>query len=267
MQRVAAVAGQFYPGRTEALREMVSGFFQGAKGEVQAVGIVSPHAGYIYSGAIAGETFARVRVPGTVVLLGPNHHGIGSPAALFPEGSWLTPLGESAVDGELSKSVLKECPMIQSDPAPHRHEHSLEVQVPFIQLSAPGASIVPICLGSLGLAELVELGEGIARAIAPRKRDVLMVASTDMTHYEAGEAARAKDKQALDRILSLDPEGLWETVRGGRISMCGVAPTVAMLAAARRLGASSAALVRYGNSGDVTGDQSQVVGYAGVILS
>lgn len=267
MQRRPAVAGQFYPGEPEALRRTVSGFLRGGDGETAALGIVAPHAGYVYSGAIAGETFARVRVPDRVLVLGPNHHGAGHPAALFPEGSWVTPLGEVPVDADLGEAILRECPLMAPDALAHRREHSLEVQIPFIQARAPRAAIVPVCLGLLPLGDLIDLGKGMGRALASRPGEVLMVASSDMTHYESGEAAREKDGRALERLLALDPEGLWHTVRAGRISMCGVAPVVVMLAAARHLGATSATLVRYGNSGDVTGDQSQVVGYAGVLVS
>lgn len=267
MQRRPAVAGHFYPENPERLRRMVEGFMAGGReGEQPAFGIISPHAGYIYSGAVAGETFARIRVPQTVVIVGPNHHGIGHPAALYAEGNWVTPLGEIEVDEDLAATIQLECPVLRSDPAAHRLEHSLEVQVPFIQSKAPAASIVPICLGFLPLEDLLDLGEGLGRAIASWSNEVLIVASTDMTHYESGESARQKDSRALDRVLALDPEGLWETVRRERISMCGAVPTVVMLAAARHLGASSATLVRYSNSGDVTGDQSRVVGYAGGLV-
>ncbi len=237
-----------------------------AEEEREAVGIVVPHAGYLYSGAIAGQTFARVGVPKRVVILGPNHHGLGQPAAVYPEGSWLTPLGEIAIDRELTAAILRECPGMVPDAAAHRLEHSLEVQLPFIQVRQPQAAIVPICLSFGQIDDLLALGEGLGRALAACPEKVLMVASSDMTHYEPGTVAREKDRQALEPLLALDPQGLYHTVRGERISMCGVVPTVVMLAAARHLGASRAELVHYGNSGDVTGDQSQVVGYAGVIV-
>jgi AmmeMemoRadiSam system protein B len=267
MQRQPAVAGQFYPGNPEQLRRTVQQMLPADAKALPALAVMVPHAGYVYSGAIAGETFARVRIPGRVVILGPNHHGLGHPAAVFAEGSWLTPLGESAVDTELAAALLAGCPELAADAAAHRFEHSLEVQLPFLQALAPRAAIVPICLGHLPLGRLLLLGEAIGAVLERFPGETLLVASTDMTHYEEGGAARVKDRHALDRVLALDPEGLYRTVREERISMCGVLPTVTMLAAARRLGAAAASLVRYGNSGDVTGDQAQVVGYAGVVVS
>jgi MEMO1 family protein len=265
MQRSPAVAGHFYPGGAEPLRRILSELIPAEAQRVPAIGIVAPHAGYIYSGAIAGRTFADVEIPKKVVILGPNHHGSGHPAAVYPGGSWLTPLGEVAVDSQLSERILAACPAMAPDESAHRFEHSLEVQLPFLQVLAPEASIVPICLRYAPLERLLEMGEALATAVAGDK--VLLVASTDMTHYEPGDLARQKDESALKHILALDPSGLYELVQRERISMCGVVPVVVMLAAARRLGATSAALVQYGNSGDVTGNQSEVVGYAGVVVS
>lgn len=265
MVRPPAVAGQFYPGQAEALRRQVQQFLITLGTEQTAIGIVVPHAGYIYSGAIAGMTFAGIKIPERVIILGPNHHGIGHPAAVFPDGSWETPLGESVVDAELAARIVAKCPKMGRDAVAHRYEHSLEVQLPFIQARVPRATIVPICLAFGTAEELVVLGEGLAQAVA-ESGEVLIVASSDLTHYESGPAAKEKDLRALARILALDAEGLFRTVREGRISMCGLGPVAVMLAAARNLGAATASLVRYGNSGDVSGDQSQVVGYAGVIV-
>ncbi|MBE0598699.1 MAG: AmmeMemoRadiSam system protein B [Desulfuromonadales bacterium] len=266
MQRKPAVAGQFYPGEESELRQLVEGLLVGTDEQEAALGIVSPHAGYIYSGAIAGRTFARVKVPRRVIILGPNHHAFSHPAALFPPGSWQTPLGEVPIDEQLTAQLLRESPLLVTDPLTHRYEHALEVQLPFIQVRNPQASIVPICLGFSSLEKLLAIGQALARAIAASPEPVLMVASNDMSHFETGEVGRKKDDQALERVLALDPEGLWQTVRNHRISMCGVVPVTVMLAAARQLGASRATLVGYSNSGDVTGDQSQVVGYAGVVV-
>ncbi len=266
MQRKPAVAGQFYPGEARALRPLVEGFMRSSVAPQTAIGILAPHAGYVYSGAIAGETFARIEIPANVIILGPNHHGIGHPAAVFARGSWLTPLGETAVDEELAAAILQACPQTAADTAAHRMEHSLEVQLPFIQTRAPQARIVPICLAGLPLTDLLAIGEGLGRLLAARPEKVLLVASSDMSHYISGDAAREKDGRALAPFLALDPETLYRTVRDERISMCGMIPAVVMLAAAKALGAARAELVRYGNSGEVTGDQSQVVGYAGAIV-
>lgn len=266
MSRQPAVAGQFYPGTPQSLRKMLAELIPSVSPKRRALGIVAPHAGYVYSGSIAGETFAQVDVPSKVLILGPNHHGLGPSAAVYPSGTWVTPMGEIGVDEHLVRRVVERCRGMSADEGAHRFEHSLEVQVPFVQALAPEAEIVPICLGSSPLDELLAMGESLGTVLAEEEQDVLMVASSDMTHYERGDVAREKDMRALDRILDLDPAGLYRTVREGEISMCGVVPVVVMLAAAVQLGAARATLVRYGNSGDVTGDQSQVVGYAGVIV-
>ncbi|BCR04908.1 MEMO1 family protein [Desulfuromonas versatilis] len=265
MRRNPAVAGQFYPGTAEELRHSLGRLIPVSREPHKAFGIVSPHAGYLYSGAIAGETFARVEVPRRVVILGPNHQGLGHRAGVYAGGSWLTPLGEARIDEPLAEEILQGCPALAADETCHRFEHSLEVQVPFIQTRAPGASIVPICLRGAALDELLELGRHLGKTLA-RHDDVLMVASSDMTHYESGERARKKDMLALEKVLDLDPQGLYLVVREKGITMCGVVPVVVMLAAALEMGAQKATLVRYGNSGEVTGDQSEVVGYAGVIV-
>jgi len=265
MLRQAAVAGQFYSADPVLLRRQILELTPAAASR-QALGIVSPHAGYLYSGAIAAATFARVTIPNRVVIIGPNHHGFGHPAAIYADGSWETPLGAVRVDADFAGRLLQRCPQTGADSAAHRFEHSLEVQIPFLQVRNPGARIVPVCLGHLPLAELLELGEGLAALVAADPRPTLVVASSDMTHYETGEVARGKDQLAIDRILALDPEGLYRTVRERRISMCGVLPTVVLLAAARVLGTAGAELIRYGNSGDVTGDQQEVVGYAGLAI-
>jgi AmmeMemoRadiSam system protein B len=189
---------------------------------------------------------------------------MGHSAAVYASGSWLTPCGRTAVAVELAERILASCPMTASDTLAHQFEHSLEVQLPFLQYRNPDLSIVPICLGRLPLASLLKLGDGLAEAMRSRSELPLLVASTDMTHFESGVAAREKDFKALDRVLALDPQGLYEVVTSNRISMCGVMPTVVMLQAAISLGATAAELILYSNSGDVTGDQSEVVGYAGV---
>jgi len=265
MVRKAAVADRFYPGDSRKLRALVRSLIPDSATR-PALGVVAPHAGYVYSGAVAGETFSRIRVPDRVVILGPNHHGFGHPVAVYASGAWATPLGEVPVDAGFAARLLDNWPQAQVDETAHQFEHSLEVQVPFLQVRNPDVRIVPVCIGHLPLADLLQLGEGLAGVIAADAEPTLVVASSDMTHYEPGEVAREKDQRALDQVLRLDPEELYRTVRRDRISMCGVLPTVVLLAAARRLGLRSAELMRYGNSGDVTGDQREVVGYAGVAL-
>ena len=266
MTREPAVAGQFYPGHPQELRRSVLELLRSEEAPRAATGVIVPHAGYVYSGGVAGATFARVRIPENVVILGPNHHGLGEAAALFSVGGWRTPLGEVPVADDLAGALLEQVPGLAADELAHRFEHSLEVQLPFLQLRAPRLRIVPICLGQHSLPQLLAMGEGLARVLGGWGSEVLLVASSDMTHYEPGPVAREKDMRALERVLALDPEGLYRTVLQGRISMCGVLPTVVMLEAARMLGCRRAELVRYANSGEVTGDQGEVVGYAGVAL-
>jgi AmmeMemoRadiSam system protein B len=264
MLRSAVVAGQFYPGQKEGLLEAVDALMSPEVSAQSTIAVMSPHAGYIYSGGVAGQTFSGMKIPDEVVILGPNHTGRGHMAAVYASGAWETPLGQTNISAELAKRVLAECPMTAEDSVAHRFEHSLEVQLPFLQFLSPQSSIVPVCISRMPLEMLLQLGDGLARAMSSCTSAPLIVASSDMTHYESGKIAREKDFLALDKVLALDPEGLYEVVHEHSISMCGVLPTVVMLQAALALGAENAELIAYSNSGDVTGDQSEVVGYAGV---
>jgi len=264
MLRSPAVAGQFYPGRETHLRQMLDEMLPTGEEKRLALGVMSPHAGYVYSGKVAGKTLGGTVIPGKVIILGPNHHGVGHPAAVYEQGSWLTPLGEVRIAEDVTSYILDECPMTSADTAAHKYEHSLEVQVPFLQYLDPEVRIAPVCISRLSLEELMHMGEGLALAAAHCPEKPLFVASSDMTHFESGAVAHHKDFLAIEKILALDPEGLYETVHVNSISMCGVMPTVVMLQALKCLGASEAELVAYSNSGDVTGDQADVVGYAGV---
>jgi hypothetical protein len=263
--REPAVAGRFYEGDPLALEREVRTCLAAPAGRIPALGVVAPHAGYVYSGAIAGAVYARVLVPPRVVVLGPNHTGLGRPAALWPPGGgWRTPLGKVPVSGPLTEA-LAACPLVELDRAAHLREHSLEVQIPFLELVRPDVEIAALCLGPLDVGECAEVGEAVADAA--RAHGALVVASSDMSHYIPAARAREKDRLAIDRILALDPEGLHRTVRREGITMCGVVPATVMLFAARALGATKAELVRYGSSGDVTGDDREVVGYAGLVVS
>ncbi len=264
MDRAPAVAGRFYTADAAALASQVDGFLSGAGDKLRARGLVAPHAGYVYSGAIAGAVYARVEVPARVVVLGPNHTGLGAGAALWPaRGAWRTPLGEVPVDAELT-AALAASPLVTSDPSAHAREHALEVQVPFLQRARPGVTIAALCLAHLALEDCVALGRTVAAAASAA--GALVVASSDMSHYLPATVARRLDHRAIERILALDPEGLYEVVHAEDISMCGVVPATVMLVAARLMGASRAELVRYGHSGEVTGDDDQVVGYAGIAV-
>lgn len=264
MQRQPAVAGQFYPGSEDKLRTVLQQLIPENPSPKPVKGVISPHAGYVYSGSIAGQLYSGITIPATVLLIGPNHHGAGSAAALYPDGEWLTPLGPISINSSLNKLLLRHTPYLKSDSIAHKLEHSLEVQLPFIQYLHPDATIAAICIGQGDYSSLRDIGHGIAAAIKEYGKDVLIVASSDMTHYESAETARHKDQQALDRVLALDAKGLLEVCLQRRITMCGVSPATVMIEAVLQLGACQSEVVAYGTSGDVTGDNHQVVGYAAV---
>ncbi len=266
MQRQPAVAGQFYPGSEQQLRAALSQLIQTSPVPQPAKGVISPHAGYVYSGAIAGQLFGRITIPATVLIIGPNHHGAGEAAALYPDGEWLTPLGATAINSRLNALLLKHGRYLRGDTVAHRNEHSLEVQLPFLQYLRPDVTISALCIGHGDYAPLRDIGLGIAAAIREFGEEVLIVASSDMTHYESAAAARQKDEMALAQALALDGKGLLDVCRSRGITMCGVVPATVMIEAALQSGASRAELVAYSNSGDVNGDTRQVVGYAAVTV-
>ncbi|MGD8564151.1 MAG: AmmeMemoRadiSam system protein B [Desulfarculaceae bacterium] len=267
MLRTPAVAGQFYPGSPSQLASMIQSFIDSQVTPQPAILAICPHAGYVYSGATAAKVLGRIAIPRRVVVAGPNHRGAGHPVAVMSKGAWETPLGQVDLDAELGAELLAQSDLVAEDETAHRMEHSLEVQVPILQYFRSDFLLTPLCLSHLDLASCLELGKALARAVTAVAEPVLMVSSTDMTHYEPAEQAKAKDDQALKHVLDLDPEGLYNTVRSQRISMCGVLPTAVCLAAAKQLGAASAQLVEYTNSGAVSGDYQQVVGYAGLIVN
>jgi len=268
MIRSPAVAGAFYPANPEMLERDLDGLTRGRRPPVDPVAraLLVPHAGYIYSGRIAAETYLAAGLHSRVVILGPNHTGDGEPIALMAEGSWRTPLGDAPVDAPLAAAILARCAGARVDATAHRREHSLEVQVPFLQRLAAPFTFVPICVGTDRLADLLDLGRALSEAITACGGEVLLVLSSDMSHYLPAPVAERQDHRALERVLAIDPEGLHRVVIDGRISMCGVAPAVAGIEAARRLGAATARLVAYGTSGERSGDFDAVVGYAGVTI-
>ncbi len=264
MIRDPAVAGHFYDAKPQALAAEVDRLLSAEAPGIRARGVLAPHAGYVYSGAVAGAVYARVDVSPRVIVLGPNHTGLGARAALWPGGAWRTPLGSVPIDPGLT-GALAGCPLLEGDPVAHMREHSIEVQVPFLQRARPGVTIAALCLGQLDYAECEEIGRAVARAA--RDAGALVVASSDMSHYIPAALARAKDMRAVERIVALDPRGLHEVVRRERITMCGFIPATVMLVAVKELGASAAELVRYAHSGEVTGDDESVVGYAGIVVA
>jgi hypothetical protein len=264
--REPAVAGQFYPGGKVELQRELQGFLGASQQPRAALGIVVPHAGYIYSGAVAGAVYAKLELPRRVIILCPNHTGAGEPLSIISEGSFRTPLGEVKIDHPLAEALKAAFPLLHEDRKAQQREHAVEVQLPFLQAMRPDFTFVPITVGTNQLEVLTALGVVIARVIAECGEPVLIVASSDMNHYESDAQTRVKDALALEQLLALQPVALHHTVRAQHISMCGVGPAVAMLTAALRLGATKAELVRYATSGEVSGDHEHVVGYAGVLV-
>ncbi|MFA5073974.1 MAG: AmmeMemoRadiSam system protein B [Nitrospirota bacterium] len=269
MLRIPAVAGRFYKGNPESLKKQIAEFVIPAERR-NAIGIMSPHAGFQYSGTVAGAVYSSIHLPDTIVLIGPNHTGFGAAVSIMTKGEWETPLGTVPIDEQLAASILSKSRRMYEDTLAHVQEHSLEVQLPFIQYFKTDFKIVPIQMLDTRLDTCLEVGKAIGEAIQELSKqsrlNALIVASSDMTHYESAAVAKENDFKAIQKILSLDPEGLYKTVKQLAITMCGVGPTVAMLVAAKLLGATKAELIKYANSGDVSGDYNQVVGYAGVVI-
>ena len=266
MRRLPAVAGQFYQGTASKLTQQVKQYINNSAAKEHAIGILSPHAGLIYSGPVAGEVYSAIEFPKTFVLIGPNHTGIGAKVSMMASGEWEIPTGIFSIDEKLSRRIAANTPIISEDAQAHTFEHSLEVQLPFIAYFSTEPKIVPITVMSASLEECRLLGEGIAKSIKEVKYAVVIAASSDMSHYVPDDVARQKDKKAIEMIKSLNPEGLYTVVSRERISMCGYLPATIMLFAAKALGAIEARLVRYSTSGEVSGDYDQVVGYAGMIV-
>ncbi len=269
MIRSPAVAHQFYPGDPVTLQKTLSDLIPpiDKTKKRQAFAVVSPHAGYIYSGACAGETFANVIIPEDVVILGPNHHGHGTSVALYSEGSWDMPMGSVPINEDLANLINDSVADAAEDHLAHRFEHSLEVQVPFLQFLQPDIKIVPMVISHIPYTICEEVGKGLAQAIKKYSKSVLVVASSDMTHYESRETATKKDSFAIQSIEAMDPTGLYQTIQEKNISMCGFIPATIALVAAMELGATKSELIRYTDSGETSGDTLQVVGYAGFVIS
>jgi len=266
--RPPAFAGMFYEARPDRLAQDVRAHLAAGGGEEPrpVFGAIVPHAGYVYSGPVAGAVYARVAIPPVAVILCPNHTGRGSPASLEASEAWRTPLGDVMVNRRLSRRLRELAPSLEPDAAAHAREHSLEVQLPFLQTLRPAIEIVPVCLGAHDLDLCREVGEALAAIRSEEQEPPLLLASSDMNHYEPRAAGRRKDERALERITAIDPEGLFTTVLSEGITMCGFLPATALLFAAERAGVSGARVVARRDSGDETGDVSSVVGYAGVIL-
>lgn len=266
MIRQPAVAGMFYPAAKGALESEVKKYLEFKATPRKVTGLVAPHAGYVYSGPVAGAVYASVEVPEKCIILSPNHSGRGAPAAIMTEGSWAIPTGEIPIDSNLAKKLVSNCTELENDISAHVAEHSLEVQLPFLFAKQPKLSFVPLTVSHLRTDVCKKIGEAIAKTIKDTAENILIVASSDMNHYESQQITEKKDRAAIDKVLAMDPEGLLKTCGENRISMCGVVPTAIMLFAAKTLGAKETKLIQHATSGDVSGDYDAVVGYAGMIV-
>jgi MEMO1 family protein len=268
MKRKAAVAGSWYPGSSRELKKEIEGYIDSGATKIKALGVVAPHAGYMFSGHTAGRVFSSVQIPDELVVLAPNHTGLGEPAAINLSGSWEMPFGDVNIASDLAERIFKAGEgLFVEDHLAHLKEHSLEIELPFISYFNPQAKIVPICLGRRTFEFAEQVGQALARALADYDKPVLIVASSDMNHQEDVETTKRKDDMAIEKMLAFDPPGLVDTVRSNRITMCGVIPTAAMLVATKQLGARQVELVDYTHSGMFGGGMSQVVGYAGIRVS
>lgn len=260
MMRTCAVAGMFYPRDPSHLEQLLEKFFSGTSPDGASLGIVSPHAGYIYSGQVAAHAFASIATgfAGTFVVIGPSHRGYINCVSTIP---WETPLGVVETDAEFVKALD-----IETDEFSHRDEHSLEVQVPFVKYRFPRARIAPIMMGQQDYASAMRLAEKIGEAIKQTKRDVRIVASSDFSHYVPEQKAKSDDLYAIEPLRNLDTKEFYRRIAERRVTACGYGPIAAMVTACKNLGAKTAQLMRYATSGDVTGDHREVVGYAAITV-
>jgi len=264
--RKPCVAGRFYPGTKTGLEESVEAFLADSPKE-DAIVLISPHAGYMYSGATAGAAFSSVNIPDRVILLGPNHTGIGPDASVMPSGSWEIPTGRVEVDEELASMVIAASPLFTSDFEAHEMEHSLEVQLPFVHRANPSAKIVPITVMRANRKECADMGRALAGVVSKARGKTLILVSSDMNHYESDAVTRGKDLLAIEKMTALDAEGLLDVTGKKDITMCGVLPAAIAISAAVVLGAKSGRLVSHTTSGEASGDMNSVVGYAGLIIT
>jgi AmmeMemoRadiSam system protein B len=258
--RLPAVAGRFYPSNPAELTATIHRLteIEPTRETLTVKACLVPHAGYMYSGAVAGAVFSRIRLPQKILILGVRHYPRGEPAAILSSGAWRTPLGDVPIDESLARALRAACPLLREDPVAHSQEHSLEVQLPLLQVLAPGFTFVPVALGTIRFDDLVTVGEAVGRVLAESSEEILLLTTSDLNHYQ---------DDATTRLLELDARGLYDTCRNEQISMCGLGPAVAMITGLRAIGVTHAELVRYATSADVSGDLSAVVGYASMIFN
>jgi AmmeMemoRadiSam system protein B len=278
--RLPCQAGAFYEGTAESLKRQIEDCFlhELGPGELprvnedglrRIVGLVCPHAGYMFSGPVAAHAYYRLALdgkPDVVVLLGPNHTGYGSALATMSEGFWRTPLGDVEVDSGIASKIMREAHIVDVDESAHSLEHSIEVQLPFLQyLYGSQFKIVPICFLMQDLSSAREVGQAVSKALAGK--NAVVIASSDMTHYERQERASKNDKMALEAVEAMDEAGFYSIIETHGISACGYGPIITLITAVKIMGAKEAKLLCYKTSGDVMGDYSRVVGYAAMCFT
>lgn len=266
MERVPIASGSFYPGNKKQLVDMLKTLMDDSLEKRRVLGVISPHAGYVYSGRVMGSVFSKIEVPDVAVILAPNHTGRGTPYSIWPDGYWRTPIGDVPVDEEIVNEIFDSCELIEKDKAAHVNEHSAEVILPFLQYNNPKVKIVVIVIRSRNLEDLRAIGKSVSDVLKKTKPGTLVVASSDMTHYESQKNAKDKDHAAIKEIIALREKDLHRIVYDLDISMCGVSPVISMMVCSKERNAARGELVSYSTSGDVTGDLDNVVGYAGVII-
>ncbi len=269
VNRPPAVAGTFYEGTADLLAAQVAACFADnpePEAKERFIGAVVPHAGLMYSGHVAAAFYAMAELPRRFIILCPNHTGVGHFAAINTEGHWSTPLGSVAIDTPLAEALMQHSRLLAEDSRAHAREHSLEVQLPFLQQLLGDFTFVPICVGANRYDYCEEIGAAIASAVSAAGKPVGILASSDLNHYEDQKTTLRKDQVAIDEVLRLDPRALWRVVEELDISMCGFIPTTTMLIAAKLLGAKDARLIKHATSGDINGDYSHVVGYAAMVI-
>lgn len=278
--RQPAVAGSFYDGDLKSLNIQIENCFLhkigpgkiplvNPKRQNNIIGLISPHAGYMYSGPVAANGFYKIALggkPDSIIILGPNHRGFGEDVSIMTEGKWKTPLGELEIDTEMADDILKNSKIIKNDKKAHQYEHSIEVQLPFIQyIFGKDIKFVPICMTRQDIDTDIEIAKSICSSVVDK--NILIIASSDFTHYEPQEYAENVDKQAINAILEFNPEKLYDMIYHQNLTMCGPGPITVMLIACETLGSKKAELLKYATSGDVSGMYDQVVGYASLIIS
>jgi AmmeMemoRadiSam system protein B len=266
MLRLPAVAGQFYPADPRELLSHVRQFTkQDSKQDKKKVkACLVPHAGYVYSGQVAGAVLGQIEIPQSILILGVRHFPRGESAAILSDGAWRTPFGDAPIDSQLANALKSKCALLKEDAVAHAQEHSLEVQLPFLQVLRPDFHFVPIALGTIRFEDLQVIGEAIGELLSDRKEEILLLTTSDLNHYEDETTTRKKDEKAIAKLEAMDPRGLYDTCRTESISMCGLGPAVAMLFALKKLRATLVETVMHTTSAATSGDYRRVVGYVGM---